>query len=165
MATPLEFALDQLPKSLRGAYSALRSFAAKNTPVGTVMSDLRAAGYSFRTQTFTDVYAAISGRASVTQFTRAFGSDTPIPDALHKTAVLQFHGGATHQYLVGTNSENPLIPEAIYVNSNTPLSENEILSRAADSFTYEEGSGMSVNDLPDVFFSVDDARRSPGISI
>lgn len=162
MATPLEFALDQLPKSLRGAYSALRSFAAKDTPVTTVMSDLRAAGYKFETQTFTDVYASIRGRASVDQFVRAFGSDTPIPDVLHKTAVLGFSQGATHQYLVGTNSTNPLIPEAIYVNSNTPLSESDVFAKAADAFTYEEGSGLSINDLPDVFFSIDDARRQPG---
>lgn len=162
MATPLEFALDQLPKSLRGAYSALRSFAAKDTPVTTVMRDLRAAGYSFQTQTFTDVYASIRGRASVTQFTRAFGPDATIPDALHKTAVIQFHEGAKYQYLVGTNSTNPLIPEAIYVNSNRPLSESEVFSKASDAFTYEEGSGLSINDLPDVFFSIDDARRQPG---
>lgn len=162
MATPLEFALDQLPKSLRGAYSALRSFAAKDTPVTTVMSDLRAAGYSFATQTFTDVYAAIRGRASVDQFIRSFGSDTPIPDALHKTAVTQFSQGAKYQYLVGTNSTQELTPEAIYVNSNTPLSESEVFAQAADAFQYNETTGLSINDLPYAFFTIDDARRQPG---
>lgn len=162
MADLIQFALDQLPKSLRGAYSALRSFAAQNTPVTTVMKDLRASGYEFRTQTLSDVYSSIQGRASTDQFIRAFGPDATIPNALHKAADLSFHQGATHQYLVGTNSDNELIPEAIYVNSDRPLSENEIFSQATDAFRYEEGSGMSINDLPDVTFTVDDARIMPG---
>lgn len=162
MADLIQFALDQLPKSLRGAYSALRSFAAKDTPVSTVISDLRNGGYSFRTQTLTDVYASIRGRASTDQFIRSFGPDAPIPNALHKAADLSFHQGATHQYLVGTNSTNELIPEAIYVNSDRPLSENEIFSQAADAFRYEEGTGLDINSLPDVTFTVDDARIMPG---
>lgn len=162
MAALLEFALDQLPKALRGAYSALRSFAAQQTPVSTVIKDLRAAGYAFRTQTLTDVYAAIRGKADVNQFIRSFGLDTPIPNALHKNAVLRFNEGAKYQYLVLTNSEDPLTPEAIYVNSYTALSANEIFAKAEDAFTYEDRPGMEPADLGGITFEIDDARWMPG---
>lgn len=158
MADVFEPLINQLSKGARIAYSALRSYAAGPLGPTAIIRELRDAGYSFRTQTATDLIALLRDKADVTQFTRTFGSDAIIPDALHHVPPNAFSEGATHQYTVGTNSENPLIPEAITVNSDRGLSENEILAKAADSFKYDEASGMAPSQLGDVFFSVDDAR-------
>ena len=163
MADVFEPLIGQLSKGARIAYSALRSFAAGTLPKTEIFSQLRDAGYSFRTQTASDIIDLLRDRADVSQFVRTFGPDATIPDALHKAErIITFSEGATHQYLVGTNSTNPLVPEAIYVNSDRPLSENEIFQQATSSFKYEEGSGLASGDLQDVFFSVDDARWLPG---
>lgn len=162
MADVFEPLLSQLSKGARIAYSALRAYAAGPLSPTAIVSQLRDAGYSFRTQTATDLIALLRDKADVSQFVRTFGSDVPIPDSLHKVAPLQFSEGANHQYLVGTNSENELIPEAIYVNSDRPLSENEVFAKAADSFRYEEGSGMAPSDLGETTFTIDDARWLPG---
>lgn len=163
MADVFEPLIEQLSKGARIAYSALRSFAASTLPKTEIFSQLRDAGYSFRTQTASDIIDLLRDRADVSQFIRTFGPDATIPDALHKAErIITFSEGATHQYLVGTNSANPLIPEAIYVNSDRPLSESEIFAKAAGSFKYEEGSGLAPDDLSDAVFTVDDARWLPG---
>lgn len=154
--------LSTLSKGARAAYPFLRSLAATNRSAQSILDEIASQGISIRRQTGLDLIALLRDKGDITRFQRTFGENATIPGSLHRVAPLTFSGGAKYQYLVGTNSANPNIPEAIYVNSATPLTSNQIYGLAGSSFRYEQDSGMSSEDLTDVVFTIDDARYAPG---
>jgi hypothetical protein len=153
-----------LSKSAGAAYNFLRSAALNpsNLSKSSIITSLKEAGLGVRRQTALDIIDLTRNKADLNQFFRAFGSNAPIPNVLHTLSPTIFKGGNKVQYLVGTNSDNPLIPSAIYVNAPYGLSANQIYAKAIAAFTYEQGSGMSPSDLNDVVFTIDDARYSSG---
>lgn len=178
MAVLTQSLIDLLPKNQRAAYPAIKAFTesigfkpSRGAIVGGVpysfnkteiAQQVREVGYKINTQSLNDIIDVIRNKADVGQFIRTFGPNAIIPQSVHTIKELEFSGGAKVQYLVSTNTSNPLIPEAIYVNADAPLNADQIYGKAIASFTYEEGSGMSPGDLSDVTFSIDDARYSPG---
>jgi hypothetical protein len=166
-ADPFAALVDQLSLSGRAAYPYLRSQALQVPELSkaSILSGLQEAGFSIRRQTGLDIIDLARNKADLGQFFRTYGENTIIPDVLHTKSLVTLSGGNKVQYLVGTNSSNPLIPEAIYVNSPTPLSADQIYGKAIAAFTYEQGSGMAAGDLPDVVFTIDDARYSPGAEL
>jgi hypothetical protein len=154
--------LDVLGASARGAYNFLRGLANDGFTANDALQTLQNAGIALRRDTGLTLYRVIQNRGDVADFIKLIGEDNPLPDAAHTIAPLQFSGGANYQYLVGTNSTNELIPEAIYINSAVALTANEIYDRASAAFSYEEGSGMSADLLDQITFSIDDARYAPG---
>jgi hypothetical protein len=153
-----------LSKSAGAAYNLLRSAALNPAELtkASILASAKEAGFSVRRQTALDIIDLTRNKADLNQFFRTFGSNAPIPNALHNESPTIFSGGNKVQYEVGTNSNNPLIPSAIFVNAPYGLSENQIYAKAIAAFTYEQGSGMSAGDLGDVVFTVDDARYSSG---
>lgn len=159
----LEPLLSELSKGGRAAYPYLRGLALQEPALtkNAIISQLQSQGFSLRRQTALDLIDLTRNKADLSQFFRTFGENAIIPNSLHKLSPVTFSGGAKVQYLVGTNSANPLIPEAIYVNAPAGLSANQIYGAAIASFRYEEGSGMAVDDLSQVTFTIDDARYNP----
>jgi hypothetical protein len=153
-----------LSKSAGAAYNFLRSSALNPAELSkaSILASAKEAGLTVRRQTALDIIDLTRNKADLNQFFRAFGSNAPIPNVLHTESPVKLSGGNKVQYEVGTNSSNPLIPGAIFVNAPFGLSENQIYAKAIASFKYEEGSGMSEADLSDVVFTVDDARYSSG---
>jgi hypothetical protein len=151
----------------RAAYPFLRSMALQEPPLDkqVILDVLKAEDLGIRRQTGLDLIDLVRNTADVSQFIRTFGENAIIPNALHTLSPTGISGGNKVQYVVGTNSTNPLIPEAIYVNAPAGLSANQIYAEAKAAFTYEEGSGMSKEDLGDVIFTIDDARFAPGQQI
>lgn len=153
--------LDLLGKSAKQAYNYVRGAVKRQTGVTAALSQYRASGGKITTQAFGDLYAAVANTADVDRFIRLIGEDQPLPLSAHNLGTTFFSEGNQFTYQVGTNSSNPLIPEAIYVSSPNSLSANQIYAKAAASFHYEEGSGMTPADLGDVLFTIDDARYLP----
>jgi hypothetical protein len=148
----------------RAAYPFLRSMALQEPPLdkGAILDILNAQDLGIRRQTGLDLIDLVRNTADLSQFIRTFGDNAVIPNSLHTLSPTAISEGNKVQYLVGTNSSNPLIPEAIYVNAPAGLSANQIYAEAKAAFRYEEGSGMSKDDLGDVIFTIDDARFAPG---
>lgn len=159
---------DPLISLLKGsagdAFQYLRSQAASGVSLTQALKNFRATGGSIRTDTAATLYRTLLNKADVSDYLKLIGEDAPLPLAAHTLGPVLFSNGAQFQYLVGTNSTNPLIPEAIYVNSIEPLSANDIYAKATQAFSYAQGSGMSADDLGDVTFTIDDARYAPGSS-
>jgi hypothetical protein len=166
-ADPFAALVDQLSASGRAAYPYLRSQALQVPELSkaSILSGLQEAGFSIRRQTGLDIIDLARNKADLNQFFRTYGPNSVIPDVIHTKSLVTLSGGNKVQYQVFTNSQNPLIPEAIFVNSPFPLSENQIYGKAIAAFTYEQGSGMAAEDLPSVFFSIEDARYSPGAEL
>lgn len=158
IAPPL---LSLLGASAKQAYNYVRGAVKRSQGVSASLAAYRSGGGKITTQVYGDLYAAVAATADVNRVIRLIGEDAPLPLTAHNRGNTFFAEGANFQYLVGTNSDNPLVPEAIYVNSVNSLSANEIYAKAAASFRYEEGSGMSAQDLGDVTFTIDDARYLP----
>lgn len=152
--------ISQLTKGARASYSFLRSLALKTPELAksAILDQLNEAGFGIRRQTGLDLIDLIRDRGSAGQFIRTFGSDAPLPISAHSKSPHGISGGNRYQYLVGTNSSNPLTPEAVYVNSLTPLSENQIFDLAAATFHYENETGLGAGMEQDAFFSIDEAR-------
>lgn len=160
--TAYDSLLDSLGKSARAAFPFLRSLAATSAPKAAIYEFLRSNNVAIRTQTASDLIDLLRNKADVGQFIRTYGENTPLAGVMHRVSPFRLSEGSKYQYEVGTNSENPLTPEAIFMNSDRPLSANEIYARAVTSFRYEEGGGMGPSDLNTVTFSIDDARYNPG---
>ena len=158
--------LSFLPRSARAAYGAIRGLALRQ-PLETttkILEELASVDIRIRRQTALDLIAIIRNKADVPRFERQFGQNAIIPDELHTLGPVTFSGGARVQYLVEITSSNPLTPGGIYVNSETNLTVNQILGKAIASFRYEEGSGLSAQDVDEVTqFKVVDARYAPGL--
>lgn len=152
--------IDQLSKGARASYGFLRSLALikPELPKVRIIDVLKSFDLGARRETVNDLIDLIRDRGSAMQFIRTFGPDAAIPISAHSKSPHGISGGNKYQYLVGTNSANPLIPGGVYVNSVTPLSENEAFELAAGTFKYEDATGLAPDFLSEVFFSIDEAR-------
>jgi hypothetical protein len=64
---------------------------------------------------------------------------------------------------VGVKSSNPLIPDAIYVNSRANLSINEVFAEALGTLaggSFGPGAGYRPEQVTEI--TIDDARYTPG---
>jgi hypothetical protein len=162
---PFVSLVSQLPKGARAAYPFIRGLALSqpNLSATAIYNRLADAGFPLRKQTTLDIVALLRNRGDLVRFQRTFGSTAIIPDSLHTLSPVGFQKGARVQYLVGIQSDNPLIPDAIFVNSRTNLSINDVLGGAlailaGDSFGPQ--AGYQSDQISQI--TIEDAKYAPG---
>jgi hypothetical protein len=162
---PFKALVDFLPKSAKASYGFIRSLAKQEPALSgnQIQEQLSAAGYGINRQLLQGIVATLRNKADIPQFVRTFGENAILPPSLHTISATPIRSGHKVVYEVGTNSQNPNVPESVYVGSNAPLSADQVYGAAAGLFTYEQGSGMASSDLPDVVFTIDRALYSPGL--
>jgi hypothetical protein len=162
---PFKALVDFLPKSAKASYGFIRALVNQIPALSgnQIQEQLSAAGYGINRQLLQGIVATLRNKADIPQFIRTFGDNAIFPPSLHTISATPVRSGHKVVYEVGTNTTNPLIPEAVYVGSNAPLSADQIYGAATALFTYEQGSGMAAGDLQDVTFTIDRALYAPGL--
>jgi hypothetical protein len=164
-ADPFASLVSTLSKGARAAYPFIRGLAVSqpNLSPTAIYDQLRAAGFPLRKQTALDIVSLLRNKSDLPRFQRTFGSDAVIPDSLHNLSPVSFKGGARVQYLVGIQSANPLIPDAVYINARSNLSINQVFTEALGTITggsFGPGSQVKASDVTQV--TIEDARYTPG---
>ena len=165
-ADPFASLVSTLSKGARAAYPFIRGLAISqpNLTATAIYERLQAAGFPLRKQTTLDIVSLVRNKSDLPRFQRTFGSDAVIPDSLHNLSPVSFKGGARVQYLVGVKSSNPLVPDAIYVNSRTNLSINDVIAGAFSTLagqSFGPGAGFKPSQVSEI--TIDDARYTPGL--
>jgi len=155
--TPL---VDLLGKSGRAAYPFLRGAAAGKESANSILDRLRAAGFSISRSTGLSIINALRNPYDPAAYIRLNGLNAPLPSEAYMVSPTR--QPKRFGYVVGTNSDNPLIPESVFVSSDVELSAIQIYSLAGEAFSYEESAGQRPKDLADVSFTIDDAWWNPG---
>jgi hypothetical protein len=162
---PFASLVSQLSRSARAAYPFIRGLAVSqpNLKATAIYDQLVEAGFPLRKQTTLDIVALLRNRGDLVRFERTFGSSAIIPDALHTLSPPGFKKGARVAYLVSLKSDNPLLPDAVYVTSRSNLSINQIIGGtlailAGDSF----GPGADYQADQVSQMTIEEARYAPG---
>ena len=165
-ADPFASLVSTLSKGARAAYPFIRGLAISqpNLSPTSIYDQLRAAGFPLRKQTTLDIVSLLRDKKDLPRFQRLFGSDAVLPDKLHNLSLVSFKGDARVQYLVGVKTSNPLIPDAVYINSRTNLSISDIFTEAMATLaggSFGPGAGFKPSQVHEL--TLDDARYRPGL--
>jgi hypothetical protein len=155
MAQPF---LEFLTGRARIALPYLRGASARGLTTSAALALLKELGIAIRTQTATDIYAALRGRANPEQYSRLIPSTEPLPYEAHGRNIQPQE--ENYQYVVEVFHPQTGNQQYIQFASAIPLSRNLIDARVEMIFAAGEKYAVTFEQLPDSSITIVEASTS-----